>query len=64
MKQIGKWIAKIINEFAQTDLPEDKKMRSKTVAQFKKGLKENELVKKVGEEVREFVTKFPVPGID
>ncbi len=64
MQKIGKWIAKLAQEFAKTEMPEEKEKRATTVKDFTKSLPAHPLVKEVGEEVRAFAAKFPVPGID
>ncbi|MCH8069202.1 MAG: hypothetical protein IID16_08075 [Candidatus Marinimicrobia bacterium] len=64
MEQIGKWIAKVAKEFAVNELPDDKKARPKAVKAFEKDLAKSKLVARIKEEVKNFATKFPVPGID
>lgn len=64
MEQIGKWVARIVKEFASTELPEDRKARSRVVKEFQSSLKENSVIKEVRTQVKKFASKFPVPGID
>jgi len=64
MKQAGKLIARLVHEFAKTELPEEKEQRLAVLKEFKKTLKDHKLVKEVKKEVKKLAIKFPVPGID
>lgn len=64
MKQIGIMIARIVKEFATTEMPEEKEKRSQAVKEFVSNLEENNGIKEVKAEVKRLVSKFPVPGID
>lgn len=64
MRQIGKWIAQIVKEFATTKLPENKEERSGAVKEFAAKLSENNLIKEIKEQVKELASRFPVPGVD
>jgi len=64
MEITGKLIAKIVKEFALTDMPENKEERNAKVKEFKDKIKENQLVLEIKKEVNDLAGKFPVPGID
>lgn len=64
MDLIGKMISRIVKEFVQTELPEDKETRVAAVKKFSAELAEHPLVKEIKAEVKSFASKFPVPGID
>jgi glycine hydroxymethyltransferase len=64
MRQIGAFIARIVREFAATELPGDKETRLATIKSFTADLKKNPTIKEVGEQVMELTKKFPVPGIE
>jgi len=64
MEKIAGWIARIIKEFRDTVLPEDKMFRAQAVRDFSEKLAGNSTVQLVGKEIREFANAFPVPGID
>lgn len=60
---IAGWMAEIINEIKKNKLPEDKEERKEYVKKFKEDISKNEVVKKIKQEVLEFSSKFPIPGI-
>jgi glycine hydroxymethyltransferase len=64
MEITGKLIAKIVKEFAPTEMPESKEERNAKVKEFKDKIKENPFVLEIKKEVNEVASKFPVPGID
>lgn len=64
MKQISKWIADVIHEFATIRLPGDKVSRAKAIKEFKESLASHPLVKKTKSEVTAFASGFQVPGIN
>lgn len=64
MKKIGKLIAKIVKEFAPTDMPDNKEERNAKVKEFKEKIKEDPFVLEVKKEVNSLAGAFPVPGID
>lgn len=64
MEKIGKLIARIVKEFAPTELPGDKDTRLAAIKDFTAKLPEHPVVKEVGDRVKELTAKFPVPGID
>ena len=64
MEIAGKLIAKIVKEFAPTDMPETKEERNEKVKEFKEKIKNNPFVIQIKKEVNALAEKFPVPGID
>lgn len=64
MEITGKLIARIVKEFAPTDMPETKEERNAKVKEFKDNIKNNPLVLEIKKEVNAMAGKFPVPGID
>lgn len=64
MKKIGELIAKVVKEFAKTELPKDKEKRAGAVREFVNQLSENSLIQAVKKEVMALTSQFPVPGID
>ena len=60
----GKLIARIVKEFAPTEMPDNKEERNARVKEFKDKIKENPLVLEIKKEVNNLAGKFPVPGID
>jgi glycine hydroxymethyltransferase len=63
MKIAGKLIAKIIKEFAKTEMPDDKEKRNEVVKKFKEDIKKNKLILEIKRQVNSLARKFPVPGI-
>ncbi len=64
MKKISKLIAKIVKEFANTEMPEEKEKRSQAVKEFTIKLDGHPIVEAVKSEVVKLANGFPVPGID
>ena len=64
MKQVGKLVARVVREFAATELPDDKTQRASAVKSFEKSLSKNTVIKEIREEVKKLAEQFPVPGID
>ncbi len=65
MKIIGKWIADVIKEVKDFNLPEDKEERKAYIKGFKKAINKNENIGKIKKEVIELCKKFPLyPGFD
>jgi glycine hydroxymethyltransferase len=64
MEQAGKIIAKVVKEFAPTDMPETKEERNAKVKEFKEKIKSNPFILEIKKEVNALASKFPVPGID
>ncbi|MBI4049843.1 MAG: serine hydroxymethyltransferase [Candidatus Doudnabacteria bacterium] len=64
MTQAGKLIARIVKEFATTELPDDKEKRSAAVKEFVAKLKNHPVIKEVKVAVMKLSRQFPVPGIE
>lgn len=64
MQEAGKLIAKVVKEFALTDMPESKEERNTKVKEFKEKIKENPFISEIKKEVNNLAGKFPVPGVD
>ena len=60
---IAGFIARVVQEFSHVALPEEKSERAVAVREFTEKLFRSPFVKKLGDEVKRFVSKFPVPGI-
>lgn len=61
MIKVGEWIAKIIEEVADTKLPAKKEDRSKYFSDVKRELSKNRELLRIGKEVKTFAAKFPLP---
>lgn len=64
MEIAGKIIARIVKQFAPTDMPETKEERNAKVKEFKEKIKNDPFILEVKKEVNALAGKFPVPGID
>jgi len=64
MREIGKLIARIVKEFATTELPGDKDTRIAAIKDFVTSLKKHSVIAEVREKVIALTAKFPVPGIE
>ena len=64
MEAAGKIIARVVKEFAPTNMPETKEERNAKVKEFKEKIKNNSFILQIKKEVNQLVGKFPVPGID
>lgn len=64
MKKVASWIKRALEEIKGYDLPSEQSERAPFIKEFKLKMKENENLKKIRQEVKEFASKFPVPGID
>lgn len=64
MKNVGKWIAEVINSVKDYQYSNDKAKRLAEIQKFRTELPNNEIIKRVRKEVNEFCSKFSVPGID
>ena len=63
MKQIGLWIAKIIDHIKTYRLPEEKTQRAAYLKEVKTKLINDPFLLKIREQVKKFTAPFPVPGI-
>ena len=61
MRLIGKWMARVIDGVTGYKLPSTKVERSAYVKKVRQELWKNEQLLKIGEEVKKFALKFPVP---
>ncbi len=64
MKKVASWIKEVLQEIRGLDLPKEQEKRKDFIIVVKKKLKDNENLKKIKQQVEEFASKFPVPGID
>ncbi|MBI4127584.1 MAG: serine hydroxymethyltransferase [Parcubacteria group bacterium] len=64
LEKAGALVARIVKEFATTEMPEDKEKRSEAVKEFVSTLEDSLVIKEVKAQVKALATKFPVPGID
>jgi len=60
METIGGWIAQVINEIKDYDMPDDKDARNEAIEKFKKDIENNHQLKKIKENVVELCKKFPL----
>ena len=62
MKQIGNWIADVMEDIKDEQLPADKVERKPYLAEFKKSAHANPKFKKIHAEVKTLCKKFPIPA--
>lgn len=60
MQIIGKWIAEIIHAVKHHELPEDKESRTNYIENYKREIKNNEIVLRIRNEVEVLCSKFPL----
>jgi glycine/serine hydroxymethyltransferase len=60
MEIIGKWIAKIVYEVKDHELPEDKQERREYIEKFRKEIEKNKVIKEIEKNVIELCKKFPL----
>ncbi|MDO8655180.1 MAG: serine hydroxymethyltransferase [bacterium] len=60
MAQIGGYIAQIVDEIKEFQLPDDKEGRIAYLKDARKKLEENAVIKKVREEVKKLCSRFPI----
>ena len=60
MELIGDWIADVINEVKNYEIPDDKDARGKAIENFRKKIILNKKIKKIRNEVVELCKKFPI----
>jgi glycine hydroxymethyltransferase len=60
MELIGDWIADVINEVKDYDMPDDKDARQKSIEKFRKEIVNNNKIKKIKNEIIELCKKFPI----
>lgn len=61
MEMIANWITQVVNEIKDYRLPETKEERREYLKKFRKDIAENELRKKIRQQVLELCRKFPIP---
>jgi len=60
MQLIGKWIAEIIVEVKDYQLPDDKEERNQVLKKFREEIKNNQTIKRIKQEVIELCKRFPL----
>jgi glycine hydroxymethyltransferase len=60
MELIGDWIAQVINEVKDYDMPDDKDAKNEAIQKFRKEIVKNQEIKKIKKEVVELCKKFPL----
>lgn len=60
MKQIGHWIAQVVDHVATYSLPTDKKEQKAFLVHFQDQMKQDEFLLSIAEEVKELATQFPL----
>lgn len=64
MKIVAKLVSRVIALVKDEVLPDQKEARSPAVKQFVERLTTQTAIREIGEEVKDFASRFPVPGID
>ncbi len=64
MIRVASWINQVIEEVKGEYLPKDKEERGKFWKEFKVRVSKNKKLISISKEVKNFCSKFPVPGID
>jgi glycine hydroxymethyltransferase len=59
MKQIGRWIAQVIHEVKNYELPEDRMKRNEVLVQFRSDIERDEVIKGIRREIIELCRRFP-----
>ena len=61
MEQIAVWIARVLKEITEYQLPEEKEERKPYIKQFKEEMSKNKTIQEVKEDVKELCSRFPIP---
>ena len=61
MKKIAGWIVRAIDEVKVYRMPTDKEKRKILLAKFQKDVANNKNLKKIAAEIKQFISKYPVP---
>ena len=61
MVQIAGWIAEIVEAVKAYQLPDGKEERNRYIKEFSEKMEENEIIKRIREEVHKFAANFPLP---
>ncbi len=64
MIKIAAWIKRSLEEIRGLDIPDEQKERAPFIKDIKKELAKNKNLLKIRQEIADFASKFPVPGID
>jgi glycine hydroxymethyltransferase len=62
MDQIAAWIAAVVEEIGEFQLPEGREERTARLEAFRRAIEKNARLVAIREDVRSFCLKFPVPG--
>jgi glycine hydroxymethyltransferase len=62
MDQIAAWIAGVVQEIREFQLPDGREERTMRLEAFRRAIERNPRLARMREEVRKFCLKFPVPG--
>lgn len=63
MIKIAKWIKRVLEEIRGFDTPQKQEDRAGYIKNFKKGIMRNKNLLQIRKEIKEFTSKYPVPGI-
>lgn len=61
MKKIAQWITQVIDEVKHYKMPEEKEARKEYIQKFHKDIAKNKNLKKIAQEIKKFISKYPVP---
>lgn len=64
MVKIAAWIKRALEEIRGFDLPKEQEARKDFLKEVKAKLHQNKNLKKIRQEIKEFASRFPVPGIN
>lgn len=64
MVKIAAWIKRVLEEIKGHDLPKQQEKRKDFLKEVKKKIHTNENLKNIKQEIADFASKYPVPGID
>jgi len=60
MKQIGKWIAQVVNHVKHAEMPQEKKGRNAFLQNFRQQANQDETLLATAQEVKEMCSRFPL----
>jgi glycine hydroxymethyltransferase len=63
MRQVGEWIGQVIHHLDSEKMPQDKTKRAAFVADFKKRAEADPFYQTIGQAVKTYTARFPIPGI-
>jgi glycine hydroxymethyltransferase len=64
MKYVAGWIVKVINHIKAEKMPSTKEERPKFMKAFKEKYRNDTYLLQIGEEIKQYTKKFPIPGIE